>query len=69
MFRSTPWRSANKNRKKKTSNLAYRLQQCNFNVELFHNEEIANWRDEAIGDLSSDFEGIKVYGADLFFRS
>ena len=36
---------------------SYRLQQCTLNVELFHNEELANGRDEALADMSSDFEG------------
>jgi len=45
-----------KNRKKNYPKVAYRLQQCNFNIELFHNEEIPNGRDEAIADMSSDFE-------------
>jgi hypothetical protein len=31
-----------KNRKNKTSEVAYRLQQCNLNAELFHDEEISN---------------------------
>ena len=57
------------NRKMKTCKVAYRLQQCNSNVELFHNEEIANGRDEVIADVSSDFEGNYVYGADILFKS
>jgi hypothetical protein len=45
-----------KTRKKKISEVAYRLQQCTVNVELFNKEEMANGRDEAIADMSSDFE-------------